>query len=76
MRRLAVPPNRVLIEGERICPLCGSGAQSHRDGSRGHPMPPPAWMNPGLAMPSTSAAPEICLVIAVLAVVFLLVVLS
>ena len=33
------PPNRIIREGEDICPICGSGRRSHQDGSRGHAMP-------------------------------------
>jgi len=39
----AFPPNRVIREGEAVCPQCGSGRHSHADGRLGHAMPPTWW---------------------------------
>ena len=36
LSRPVVPPNRVIVEGEDLCAICGSGARSHRDDARGH----------------------------------------
>lgn len=38
-RKPVFPENREIREGERVCPTCGSGKASHRNGHRCHPMP-------------------------------------
>ncbi len=36
VRKPVCPPNRIIVEGERICVICGSGLRDHANNSRGH----------------------------------------